>query len=174
MCLRERAMVEQVEQREVVEAEHVDQPRRRALGVLEIEPAIELLLREPRGAVDAGDAVLEQRRVVALGDEGDLVAQVGQPVVHRRGREHQHARLDAFLDDLAHQAVVAGLAALSWRLLVAEVVRLVDDDEVVVAPVDVRQVDVAGQPAVARQVGVVQNVVVEAIGARMLRRSLAL
>ena len=41
---------------------------------------------------------------------------------------------------------------------------LVDDDEIVVAPVHVRQVDVARQPAVAGQVGVVQNVVVEAVG----------
>ncbi len=59
----------------------------------------------------------EQRRVVAFGDEGDLVPQVGQPVVDRRGRKHQHAGLDPFLDDLAHQAVVAGLARLVRRLL---------------------------------------------------------
>ena len=85
---------QQIEQREVVEPEHLDQPRRRALGVIEIEPAIELLLREPRGAVDAGDTVLEKRRVVAFGRERDLVAQVGHPVVDRRGREHQHARLE--------------------------------------------------------------------------------
>jgi hypothetical protein len=37
-----------------------------------------------------------QRGVVALGDEGDLVAQVGQAVVDGRGRQHQHAGLDAF------------------------------------------------------------------------------
>jgi hypothetical protein len=73
----------------------------------------------------------------------------------------------------AHQAVVAGVAILVV-LLVAEVVRLVDDDEVVVAPVDVGEVDVAGAAAVARQVGVVQDVVVERSAARMLRRSLAL
>ena len=90
--------------------------------------------------------------------------QVGQAIVDRRGREHQHAGLDPFLDDLAHQPVVARFAALPWRLLVAEVVRLVDDDEVVVAPVDVRQIDVAGQAAVAGQVGVVQDIVVEAVG----------
>ena len=42
--------------------------------------------------------------------------------------------------------------------------RLVDDDEVVVAPVDVREVDVAREAAVAREVGVVQDVVVEAVG----------
>ena len=104
---------EQIEQGEVVEAEHLDQPRRGAFGLVEIEPAVELLLRQARGAVDAADAMIQQGRVVTLGGKGDLVAQVGQAVVDRRGREHQHAGLDAFLDDLAHQAVVAGLAALS-------------------------------------------------------------
>ena len=108
--------------------------------------------------------MVEQGGVVALGDEGDLVAQVGQAVVDRRGREHEDAGLDAFLDDPPHQAVVAGLAAVAWRRLVAEVVRLVDDDEVVVAPVDVGKVDVAGSAAVAGEVGVVQDVVVEAVG----------
>ena len=41
---------------------------------------------------------------------------------------------------------------------------LVDDHEVVVAPVDVSEVDVAGSAAVAGEVGVVENVVVEAVG----------
>ncbi len=111
--------------------------------VLDGEPAVELELRLADGGFDAGDAVAGKRRVVALGDEGDLVLEVGEAVVDRRGRQHQHAGLHAFLDDPPHQAVVAGLAVLMGRLLVAEVVRLVDDDEVVVAPVDVREIDVA-------------------------------
>src|SRR5690606_792309 len=80
--------------------------------------------------------------------EYNLIAQVGHAVVDGRGRKHQHARLHALADDLAHQAVVAGLTAGLWGFLVAEVVRFVDDDEVVVAPVDVREVDVPGHPAI--------------------------
>ena len=101
--------------------------------------------------------------VVPLGDEGDLVLEVGEPVVDRRGREHEDAGLDAFLDDAPHQPVIAGLAVVVGRL-VAEVVGLVDDDEVVVAPVDMSEVDVAGHAAVAGQVGVVEHVVIEAVG----------
>ena len=104
-----------------------------------------------------------ESRVIRLGDEGDLVLEVGQAVVDRRGRKHEHAGLDAILDDAAHEPVVARLAVVVRRL-VAEVVGFVDDDEVVVAPVDVGEVDVAGSAAVAREVGVVENVVVEAVG----------
>ena len=89
--------------------------------------------------------MIEQRRVITLGDERNLVLQVGQPVVHWRGRQHQYAGLHTFADDPPHQAVVPRLVTLLGGLLVSEVVRLVDHDQVVVAPVHVRQVDVARQ-----------------------------
>ena len=104
-----------------------------------------------------------ERHVVRLGDKGDLVLEIGQAVVDRRGGEHEHAGLHALLDDSPHQAVIARLAVVV-RGLVAEVVGFVDDDEVVVAPVDMGEVDVAGSAAVAGEVGVVENVVVEAVG----------
>ena len=109
------------------------------------------------------DTIVEQGRIVALGDEGDLVLQVGEPIVDRRGGEHQDAGLDALLDDPPHEAVVTSLAVVVGGL-VAEVVRLVDDHQVVVAPVDVGQVDVAGIAAVAGEIGVVEYVVTEAVG----------
>ena len=102
---------QQVEQLEVVEAEHVDQARRAcARRPPRSSQRLNCSLGLADRGLDAGDAVLGERRVVALGDEGDLVLQVGQAVVDRRGRQHQDAGLDAFLDDPSHQAVVAGLA----------------------------------------------------------------
>ena len=103
---------QQIEQGEIVEAQHLDQPSRRASRLFQIQPAVELLLRLARRASMLRDAVLQQGGIVALGDEGDLVAQVGQAVVDRRGREHQHPGFHPFLDDLPHQSVVAGLAVL--------------------------------------------------------------
>ena len=153
----------QVEQGEVVEAQHLDQAGGGARLLGEIQPALELELGLADGPVQAGDAVLAQGVVVALGDEGDLVLQVGEAVVDRGGGEHEHPRLHAFADDPAHQAVVAGLVSAQGRL-VAEVVRLVDYDQVVVAPVDVGEVDVARLAAVAREIGMVEDVVVEAVG----------
>ena len=82
-----------------------------------VEPAVELKLRLADRGLDAGDAVVEERSVVPFGDEGDLVLEVGEAVVDRRGGEHENAGLDAFLDDAPHEAVVTGLAAFAGRLL---------------------------------------------------------
>ena len=154
---------EQVEQREVVEAQHLDQPRGGTLALVEIEPAVELLLCQPRRGVDTTYALADQRRIVALGRKGDLVAQVRQAVIYRGGREHKHPRLDPLADNLAHQPVVARLATGLRRLLIAKVVRLVDDDEIIVAPVHVGEIDITGKTTVARQIGMVQNIIVKAI-----------
>src|SRR5690606_8695994 len=153
---------EVVQQSEIVESQHFNQLRWRLFGLIHRQPTVELGLGFAGGRLDTGDAVLQQGGVIAFGDKGDLIAQVCKPVVDRRGRQHEDAGLDPFLDDPTHQAVVARLLALVCRL-VAEVVRLVDHHQVVVAPVHVRQIDVAGGAAVTRQIGVVQDIVVEAV-----------
>ncbi|HUY28451.1 MAG TPA: hypothetical protein VMV27_13640 [Candidatus Binataceae bacterium] len=155
---------EQIEQFEIVESEHVEQTRWRPI-IFQREPSVELELRLSRGRLDARDLVPRERGVVALGDERDLILEVGEAVVNRRGREHQHARFHSSLDDVAHQAVVTGLAILVSGL-VAEVVRFVDHDEIVIAPVDVREIDFPGVAALAGQVSVIEHVVMKAVGGK--------
>src|SRR3546814_2376369 len=69
----------------------------------EVEPAVELPLRLADGRLDARNTVLDQGNVTAFGHEGDLVLEVGQPVVDRRCRQHQHLGFHARLDDALHQ-----------------------------------------------------------------------
>ena len=154
-----------VEQLEIVEAQHVHQARRAPFGFRQVEPAIELRLGLADRRLDAGDAMPDQRQIIAFGHEGDLVFEVGEPVIDRRRGQHQYLGFHARLDDPLHQVVVAGVAVL-MRRLVSEVVGLVDDDEIVVSPIDVGEIDIAGQAAIARQIGVIQNVVVEAIAGK--------
>ena len=107
--------------------------------------------------------MIQQGKVVAFGGKGNLVAQVGHAVVDRSGGEHEHAGSDAFPDDATHEAVIPGFAALSGGFFVAEVVRFVNDDQVIVAPVDMSEINIARQPAVSGQVGVIEDIVVETV-----------
>src|SRR3546814_3935130 len=59
---------------------------------------------------------------------------------------HQHLGFHARLDDALHQVVVSRVAILMGRL-VAEVMGLVDHDEIVVAPIHMPEVDIARQTA---------------------------
>ncbi len=152
-----------VQQLEVVEPQHLRQHVLAASGVGQVQPLVELGLGQADGGLDAGNALIDESPVVALGDEGDLVLEVGQPVVHRRGGEHQHPGPYPRLDDPLHEPFVAAFPLLVGGL-VAEVVGLVDHHQVVVSPVDVGQIDIPGQATVTGQVGMVQNVVVEPVG----------
>src|ERR1017187_4831045 len=58
--------------------------------------------------------------------------------------------------------VIAGVAVFV-RGLVAKIVGFVNDNQVVVAPIDVGKINVAGHTAIAGKVGVVQNIIMETV-----------
>ena len=154
---------EHVEQLEVVGVHHCGEALRGALAVLQLAPLVEALLRHARHLRDGGDAVaFREVGVVALGDELYLVAQVEQAVVHGSRRKHEDLGAAPALDDVLDQARVAVLL-LGVGGLVAEVMRLVYDQEVEVAPPQVLQVDLAALAVVTREVGVVEHRVAEAV-----------
>ena len=154
---------EHVEELEVVGVHGIDEALGGALRVVELAPLVEACLRGLGNLSDGGNPVgFRQIRVIALGDELYLVTQVEQLVVDGGCGEHEHLRADAGLNHVLDEARVAVLL-LGVRALVAEVVRLIDHDEIVVAPAEVLQVDVSAHPMVAGQVGVVQHIEGEAI-----------
>ena len=66
--------------------------------------------------------------------QGQLVAQIVETVVDGGGRQHQHLGFDAGPDDLVHQFLVTGFLLLEG-VVVAEIMRFIDDDQIVIAPV---------------------------------------
>ena len=52
--------------------------------------------------------------------------------------------------------------------LVSEVVRFIDNDKIVVSPIDVRKINIAGEPAVTGKIGMVQYIIVEAVGGKKI------
>ena len=128
-------------------------------------------LRGGEGFLEAADADGFREGVVfVFGEEVELVAEVLEVVVDRRGGEQEDFGADAGFDDVVHEALIATLAddvavlVLLAGRVVPEVVRLVDDDEVVVAPVQGREIDVARVTGLAAEVGVGNDIVAEAVG----------
>ena len=153
-----------IEEFEEIEIEEVEQTLRGAFFRFEAAPGIEGLLGAAENLVDAGLG-LElgvHRFGLAFVGECQLVAQVIEAVVDRCCRKHQDFGLNAFLDDFAHEPLVAVFALAGW-VVVPEVVGLVDDDQAVVAPVDRGEVPAVACALVAGEVGVEENVVPEPV-----------
>lgn len=128
-----------------------------------VQPAVEALLGLVERLFDAVDARRGQGGILSFGDERDLVLEIRHAVVDGRRRKHQHLRADSRPDYVAHQALVARHAPFLRRRIVPEVVRLVDYNEVVIAPVDRLEIDVAAHAGRAVEVGVAQDVITEAV-----------
>jgi len=157
----------EVEQLEIILVHHVHETLHRALRVREVLPLVENELRPPQRRLDTRDALLQKCVVLALGDERDLILDVVHAIVDRRGREHQDARLHALLDDVFHEALIARHFVIG-RIVVAEIMAFIDDEQIVVAPVHGREIDVAGGSSLAAEIGMIQHIVVEAIGGELV------
>jgi len=109
---------EAVEQFEKVATDGRDEITSLALtgGAFGVGPAGEMSLGEAGRLFDGGDVeVFGEGGVgeriashIAAGDEGDLVAQVGELVVHRCGGEKEDLGASAAGDNVLHQGLVAG------------------------------------------------------------------
>src|SRR5690606_25143497 len=78
-------------------------------------------------------------------------------------RQHKHLGLDARLDNVVHQTPIPG-QPVRVRRIVAKVVGLIDDDEVIVAPVQRLEIDFTGVTAGPAQVRMVEYIVIESVG----------
>ena len=144
-----------IEQFEEVETEFFKQPFRGTMLWLQFGPFIVSQLCGTEYIIYASayiQGVINLLRMTFIG-QLQLVLQVVEAVVNRSSRQHQHLGLDTCTDHLLHQLLVAvGFTWLNQLHIViqflvihvatiAEIVALVYDNEVVVAPVDAFEVD---------------------------------
>ena len=161
-----------IEHLEEVEREHIQQPLRRALfWVVDMCPGIVLCLSR---AEDVLDGAIDIQLVIdeflpALVSQLQLIFQVVEAIVDRGSREHQDFGPHAGADDLVHQSQVAVLAWVlvllvrSYLPAVAEVMTLVNDDEIIVAPVQQREVKAVALALLTAEVGVEEHIVAQAV-----------
>ena len=112
---------QQIQNLEVAEIQAIDQLFHGAGFNWSFEPFIETGLGLLQGVGDVSNAMLLQGVVIPFGDKKNLVLQVVQAVVDRRGREHQHFGFDPGADDVIHHARVTSVS-LSGDTGVAKVV----------------------------------------------------
>ena len=117
----------------------------------ELAPRIERLLRLPENLVNGFfrvELAVDLCRIALIG-QGKLIAQIIKAVIDRRGREHQHFCLDPGPDNLVQklQITVLFLILAGDFAAIAEVMALVDHDQVIVAPIQTIQIKAVGGAA---------------------------
>ena len=138
-----------------------------------LRPIGEFGLSFPGGVLDAGDSefffestIVFPVRVagdIPAGNEGDLIPKIGDLVVDRGGGEQEDFGFLALLDDIFQQSLVSGAPGCAVFLrfadgVVAEIVRLIDDDEAVIVPIEIREVVIAGESGGAGKIRVGEHV----------------
>ena len=140
---------------------------------IELLPFVERFLRMTKDVFDIGikPKAFGPRARVALVRQRQLIAQVAKTIVHRRGGKHEHLGGYAVAHHSVEQALIAALfdfLAVFGRfggiVAIAEIMALVDDNQVVCAPVDGFKVEARCRCATfARKVGMVKHVVAQAV-----------
>ena len=152
-----------IEERKIVRVDVLGEALRRVTSMRLRTPQVEALLCQSHHRIDGNDAIgLFEVIITALRDELNLVTQVGETIIDRGRRQHEHLRTSVSPDHLVHQARVT-IRARPGHTPIAEVVALIDDNQIECPPLQVFQVDVPTLATATRQVRVVQHLVGESV-----------
>jgi hypothetical protein len=153
-----------VQQLEEVEIQGVEDRRGCPFLRGQVRPSVEYGLGLAENLVDVlfGSQFDVELLGIPFISERELIPQIAEAIVDGRGREHQHFGLHPFPNHLVHQLLVAGFTLLEG-IVVAEVVGLVDHDQIVVAPIDTIEWRAEGLAVFTLQIGMAEHVIVEAV-----------
>ena len=131
-----------VQKLEVVHIHHLNKGVCGSLLVRQLRPLVEDALCLLQEDFQIGDAHFRKGVIAPLGDEVDLVLDVVHAVVHR------NFCLNAGLDHILHQPLIPSDLVLGG-VIIAEVMTLVNHNQIVIAPVYRGQIDISGFAAVS-------------------------
>ena len=159
-----------------IDVELIQQIFRLALFGRLFAPCVEHPLRvaENRLHISAEFKFFAHFGIVAAISEQELVFQVVVAVIDGRCRKHQNFCFDAVLHDALHQKVVTGIAVAPHRVVVAEIVAFVDDDQIVIAPIYRGKIHIAASARRPAEIGMEENVKTDTVFIKNVRRLIAL
>lgn len=156
-----------IQQLKEVKIEGLEQRLCRALTDGQLAPGIEC------GLCTAEDLINRVRGIqlfvdlggIPLISQGELIAQISKAIVDRCCREHQHLGLHASADHLVHQAQIAVFALIfaAAQTSVSEIVGFIDHHQVIVSPVEQREVRLPRKALLAGKIRMVQHIIPQAI-----------
>ena len=158
-----------VQELKKVEVQCAKQAVRRALCRIKLTPGIERPLCLTENLVDrlAGIQFSVNQLCVSFIGQRQLIAQIIEAVINRSGGEHQYLGLDACADHFLHQGFIAivtlSLVHTDAAGAVAEVVGLVDDHQIIVAPVEAIQIQAVGLTVRPGKVCMKQHIIVKPV-----------
>ena len=124
---------------EEVEIQRFEQCRRGALFRGQLTPCIEGRLCLTEDLVDgvAGVELVVNLRRISFVCQCQLIFEIDKTIVDRSGGEHQHLRAHARANNAIEQAKIAVFPFVLTRnfAAIAEIMRFVNDDQIVIAPV---------------------------------------
>ena len=157
---------------EEVKRKHIEQFLRGALlGVFDFRPRIILGLSRTEDIFNRTVCIqlVVNQTLITLISQLQLVLQVVEAVVYRCGRKHQHFGSNASTNHLVHQSKIAVLA---WILIVlvsrylttiTEVMALVNHYQVVVAPIQTREIYAIRQASITAEVCMKQHIIAQTV-----------
>ena len=96
--------------------------------------------------------------------ELELVSQIAESIVDRSCREHKHLGVYAGADHMLQQYLIAvQLIIFTTFAAVSEVVTFINNQQVIVAPVQAAQIDSIRKTMIASKISVVKDIVAKTI-----------
>src|SRR5699024_9140677 len=96
--------------------------------------------------------------------ECQLITQINKTVINRCRREHQNFRLHTGTNNLFHQSLIAVFRCVAMGSnTITEVMRLINNHQIIVAPIQTIQVDTVGLTVVSGKVCMEQNIITQTV-----------
>ncbi len=133
------------------------------ITIRNFSPISKLFLCQLHHASNIVNTIINKCQIISFRNKWDLIFQVVHSIVHGCSRKHQQFCFHPLLYNLVHHLCVTCHFTLC-RIIVSEVMRLVNDNQIIIGPVDSCQVNNAGFTTFACEVSIIQYIIVESIG----------
>ena len=151
-----------------IEVQHLQQIRCSTLVWFPFTPGIEGSLRIPEYLIDrtSGIQFFIDNISVSLVSQSDLVLQVIKSIIDRRCRKHQNLCFDTWANHSFQQFDISILLLVLSGVefaTIAEIMRFIDNDQIVILPVQAVEINTIGLAFCTTQIGMIKDSIIQPV-----------